>query len=323
MKQLTDVEVFVRVVDSGSYAAAAKALEISRSHASRMVTALEARLGVRLLHRTTRRVSTTQTGLAFYEASAPLLEALTAAESRATAERDDIVGILRISVPVSLCRRYLTDPLNRFQAQHPELVLMVEVSDRKVDLVGEAFDVAIRGGTVDNATLVAKRLWPFRAGIWASPAYIRAHGQPKTPAELAKHRVLTYSGSSNPRQWRLRRGADEVTVHVSGPLICNSADYLLASARAGLGIVYLPDFETIEVAAEGELVRVLPAWEGVPSHFWAVRPHRTHLPARVRAFLDFIGELWAVPPWAAPGDVPQLTQVAPARAAEKARATAR
>ena len=299
MKPLTDVEVFVRVVDTGSYAAAAAALDISRSHASRMVTALEARLGVRLLHRTTRRVSTTQTGQAFYEASAPLLEAISGAEARAAAERDDIVGTLRISVPVSLGRRYLAPPLAAFQSRYPGLNMMIEMTDRKVDLIAESFDVAIRGGSVDNASLVAKRLWPFRVGAWAAPAYIAERGTPKNPAELAKHRCLIYSGSTQPRQWRLRNGIEELAVNISGPLTANSADYLVSAGRAGLGIVFLPDFETNEAATGGELVRILPSWEGAASFFWAVRPHRTHLPARVRAFLDFIGELWSEPPWTA------------------------
>lgn len=297
MKQLTDVEVFVRVVETGSYAAAAKALEISRSHASRMVTALESRLGVRLLHRTTRQVSTTQTGQAFYEATSPLLESLAGAEARAIAERDDIAGVLRISVPVSLGRRYLSGPLAAFQLRYPALSLIVEMTDRKVDLVAEAFDVAIRGGTVENTSLIAKRLWPFRVGLWASPSYISQHGMPSLPGDLARHRALLYSGSSQPRQWRLRHGTDEVVVNVSGPLTANSADYLLISAAAGLGVIYLPDFETNESAKSGDLVRLLPKWEGAVSYFWAVRPHRTHLPARVRAFLEYIGELWDVPPW--------------------------
>ena len=305
MKQLTDVEVFVRVVETGSYAAAAKAMDISRSHASRMVTALEGRLGVRLLHRTTRRVSTTQTGLAFYEASSPLLEALAGAEARATAERDDIAGTLRVSVPVSLGRRYLAAPIAAFQLRHPGLGMVIEMTDRKVDLVAEAFDVAIRGGSVENASLVAKRLWPFRVGVWAAPTYVAKHGAPATPAELSKHRALLYSGSTHPRQWRLRNGTEEVVVNLHGPLLANSADYLLSAALGGLGVVSLPDFETNEAASRGDLVRLLPKWEGQAAFFWAVRPHRTHLPARVRAFLDFVGELWTEAPWSKPS-VPVL-----------------
>jgi DNA-binding transcriptional LysR family regulator len=296
-KQLTDVEVFVRVVDAGSYATAARALEISRSHASRMVAALEARLGVRLLHRTTRRISTTQTGQTLYETTAPLLEALGAAEARATAERDDIVGTLRVTVPASFGRLYLGRRIAEFQLRHPDLSMVLDMTDRKVDLVAEAYDVAVRGGSVDNGSLVAKRLWSFRSRLWASPAYLKEKGAPRTPAELAEHRCLIYMGSAQPRQWKLKRGETEATVNVSGPLASNASDALLAGAMAGMGIVLLPDFETAEHAPAGRIVPVLAGWETTPMHFWAVRPHRTHLPARVRAFLDFLQDLWPTPPW--------------------------
>ncbi len=297
MRQLSDVEVFVRVVDSGSYATAAKALDISRSHASRMVTALEARLGVRLLHRTTRRISTTQTGQTFYETCSPLLEALAAAEARAAAERDEVVGTLRISVPAHFGHQYLAAQIAKFQRKYPSLDTVVDYSDRKVDLVAEGFDLAIRGGSVENSSLVAKRLWPFRMGIWASPRYLAEHPAPRTPTDLAAHRCLIYSGTAQPRQWRLRRGDEELAVAVNGPMTSSSTQAIVLAATEGLGIALMPDFAVAPQVTAGALVPVLPDYSGSSGHFWAVRPHRTHLPARVRLFIDFLGSLWPDPPW--------------------------
>lgn len=298
MRQLSDVDVFVRVVDAGSYATAAKSLGISRSHASRMVSALEARLGVRLLHRTTRRISTTQTGQTFYETCSPLLEALAAAEARAAAERDDVVGTLRISAPAHLGLHYLAGPIARFQAQYPGLETVIDYSDRKVDLVAEGFDLAIRGGTVENSSLVAKRLWPIRVGVFAAPKYLAAHGTPKHPSELTSHRCLLYANSNQPRQWRLQKGDVEVVAAVTGPMSSTSSEALTLAAREGLGLVCLPDFAVARLVAAGELVPALPGWVGPASWFWALRPHRTHLPARLRLFIDFLTALWPEPPWA-------------------------
>ena len=297
MKQLTDLDVFVRVVEAASYATAAKALGISRSHASRMVTALEGRLGVRLLHRTTRRVSTTQTGQTLYESCAPLLDALTTAESRAASERDDVVGTLRVSAPAQFGLRYLAEPIVRFQKQHPGLDTILDFTDRKVDLVAEGVDVAIRGGTVDNPSLVAKRLWPIQIACYASPEYVAQHPPPTTPAGLVGHRALLFGQSALPRQWRLQRDGDEAVVTVNGPLMSTSSEAIVIAAKAGLGIAYLPDSVLSDAVLRGELVRVLPDWAAPTMHYWAVRPHRTHLPARVRLFMEFLSGLYPNPPW--------------------------
>ncbi len=297
MKQMTDLDVFVRVVEAASYATAAKALGISRSHASRMVTGLEARLGVRLLHRTTRRVSPTQTGQSLYESCAPLLDALASAESRAASERDDVVGTLRISAPAQFGLRYLAAPFIEFQKRHPGLHTVLDFSDRKVDLIAEGVDLAIRGGSVDNPSLVAKRLWPFQIACYAAPAYIAEHPLPTTPAGLAGHRALLFGPSALPRVWRLQRNGDEVVISVNGPLMSTSSEAIVVAAKMGLGIAYLPDSVLSDEVARGELVRVLPGWSGPSSHYWAVRPHRTHLPARVRLFIEFLSGLYADPPW--------------------------
>ncbi len=297
LKQLTDVEVFVRVVEAGSYASASKLLGISRSHASRLVTQLETRLGVRLLHRSTRRISTTHTGLTFFETASPLLESMRHAEARASAERDEVVGTLRVSLPVSFGRRYLSAEIANFQKRFPELNSLVDLTDRKVDLVAEGYDLAVRGGTIENNSLVAKRLWSFRVLAVGSPTYLDGAPPINRPTDLAKHRCLIYSGMANPRAWRFKKGKEETVVNVNGPVTSNSTDALLDGALAGLGLVYLPDFEVHDHLASGRLRTVIKTHEPITQYFWAVRPHRTHLPARVRAFLEFLGELWPTPPW--------------------------
>ncbi|MBM4364683.1 MAG: LysR family transcriptional regulator [Deltaproteobacteria bacterium] len=299
LKQFTDVEVFVRVVEMGSYAAASKHMGISRSHASRLITQLETRLGVRLLHRSTRRISTTHTGLTFYEAASPLLESMKHAEARASAERDEVVGTLRVSLPVSFGRRYLSAQLAAFQKRFPELSVLVDLTDRKVDLVAEGYDLAVRGGAVENNSLVAKRLWPFRVVAVGAPEYLDNANAINRPADLSRHRCLLYSGMANPRAWRFKRGKEETVVNVNGPVTSNSTDAILDCALAGLGVAYLPDFEVHEHLASGRLRAVLKSHEPLALHFWAVRPHRSHLPARVRACLEFLGDLWPTTPWSA------------------------
>ncbi|MBM4390122.1 MAG: LysR family transcriptional regulator [Deltaproteobacteria bacterium] len=298
-KQFTDLEVFVRVVETGSYASASKQLGISRSHASRLVTHLETRLGVRLLHRSTRRISTTHTGLTFFEAVSPLLDSLRHAEARASAERDEVVGTLRVSLPASLGRRYLSAEFASFQTRFPGLDLLVDLTDRKVDLVAEGYDLAVRGGTIEHNSLVAKRLWPFRVLAVAAPAYLGCAPPIKRPADLAKHRCLLYSGMFNTRAWRFKKGKDETVVNVGGPVTSNSTDAILDCALAGTGVAYLPDFEVHEHLASGRLQEVITTHEPITQYFWAVRPHRTHLPARVRACLEFLGQLWPTSPWSA------------------------
>jgi DNA-binding transcriptional LysR family regulator len=295
--QLIDVEAFVRVVQAGGYAAAAKSLGVSRSHASRLVSGLEARLGVRLLHRTTRRVATTQTGRTFYEAAAPIIDALLAAEARASAEREEVFGILRVSIPLQLGHDYLQEPLARFLDEHPGVEMLVDFTDRKADLVADGFDVAIRGGSADDPNLVARRLWPFNIGVYASPEYVARHGAPSSPAELGHHPCLMFAHLAQPRQWRLQRGEEEALAVVSGPLLATSTSALADAAANGRGVVYLPDFAVKARVDSGALVRVMPDWSGPRQWFWAVRAHRTSLPARMRLFVDYLAQLWDPPPW--------------------------
>lgn len=297
---LADVEVFVHVVERASFAHAAADLGISRSHVSRQVAALEARLGVKLLHRTTRRVGPTPTGAAFYEECAPLVAAARGAVTRVQEEATTPQGTLRVSLPHAFGVRYLVEPLVRFQALHPQVRLVVDYDDRKVDLLGDSFDLAVRGGATVEGPFVARRLWGMRLLPVASPAWVARHGTPAHPRELAGLPCLLYSGSSSPVIWRFEREGEAVEVRVDGPLSFNAPEALTTAALAGAGALLQPDFEVGEHLASGALVQLFPDWCGPNGSFWAVRPDRRRVPARVTAFVDFLAGCWTTPPWLCP-----------------------
>ena len=297
MERLSDVEVFVRVVESASFSRAADLLGISRSYASRMVSGLEARLGVRLLHRTTRKVATTATGQWFYETSAPLIDGIASAEARAKEESRIPRGTLRLSVPSAFGLRHLLNPLLSFQAANPEVRLTVQFDERKVDLLGEGLDLAIRGGEVTSGQLVARALWPFRVLAVASPGYIAKRGLPAHPQDLAQHACLTYTGNNPPGTWTFSRGEERVSVDVDGPLSFNAAPALIAAAVAGSGVVWLPDWAVEDDLRAGRLRRVLSGWDGPSLKFWLVRPDRRHVPERVRAFQEHLLAAFPTPSW--------------------------
>jgi DNA-binding transcriptional LysR family regulator len=297
MERLSDVEVFVRVVEASSFSRAAEQLGISRSYASRMVSGLEARLAVRLLHRTTRKVATTATGQWFYETSAPLIDGIASAEARAKEESRIPRGTLRLSVPAAFGLRHLVAPLLAFQAANPEVRLTVQFDERKVDLLGEGLDLAIRGGEVTSGQLVARALWPFRILTAASPAYLAKRGVPLHPQDLLRHACLSYSGNNPPGTWTYMRAEERVSVDIDGPVSFNTAPALVSGAVAGVGLVWLPDWALEDELRAGRLVRVLQGWEGALIKFWLVRPDRRHVPERVRAFQEHLLAAFPSPSW--------------------------
>lgn len=288
MDRLSDVEVFVRVVEHRSFSKAAEALGISRSYASRMVAGLEQRLGVRLLHRTTRAVAVTPSGQSFYEDALPHLEGISIAEARAREEARAPSGTLKVSLPLAFGVRWLVNPLLRFQEQHPDIQLAASFSDQKVDLIGGGLDLAVRGGDVAAPHLVARGLWRFDVLVVASPAWVARHGMPRHPTDLASVPCLLYSGSPQANTWTLSSGEERVVIKVGGPAAFDSALALVEAAITGRGAIYLPEWCLVDALADGRLVRLLPGWANGPIRFWAVRPERRHVPSRVVAFQDFL-----------------------------------
>jgi len=289
MDRFASITAFVAVVDAGSFVRAAERLDSSTSTLSRQVAELEQHLGSRLLNRTTRKLSLTEDGRAFYERAVDLLVDLEEVESMATLAAAAPRGTLRVTCSYALGVQRLAPAMASFVARYPEVRFDVSVSDRIVDLVEEGLDLAIRVGMLGSEQLVARKLGTMRMQIGASPAYLKAHGTPQKPGDLGKHTVLTYAYSPNPRLWRMTdRQGRRHEVRVNGPLHSNSGDMTIAAAIAGMGLVFEPDFSIQPVFDAGLLVRVLPGYDNTPYDIWAVYPSRRHLSAKVRLFVDHV-----------------------------------
>jgi DNA-binding transcriptional LysR family regulator len=292
--RIAAIQAFARVVEAGSFARAAQRLRSSTSSISRQIAALEQHLGARLLNRTTRKLSLTEGGQAFYERCVQLLAELEEAEQLASATAASPRGTIRLTCPRNLAAQQIAPVIARFAARHPSVSFDVTVSDGLVDLVDEGFDLAIRIGRVGAEGLVARRLGRVRLVLAAAPSYLRSNPAPRVPADLTAHRALTYAYSAAPHLWRLvGPDGDEHDVRVAGQVIANSGELLIASAVAGLGLVLQPDFMMEPEIRAGHLVRVLPDYEGPLLDTWAVYPSRRHLSAKVRLFVDHLIESFA------------------------------
>jgi DNA-binding transcriptional LysR family regulator len=291
MDRFLAMTAFARVVESGSFARAAERLGISTSACSRHVADLEAHLDTRLLNRTTRRLSLTESGQAFYERCVEVLADLEEAEHAAAASRARPRGTLRLTCGISFGTRHLAPLVAAFAALHPEVQFDVQLSDRFVDLVEEGFDLAIRIGEAAGQNLIARKLGETRAIACAAPVYLREHGAPETPADLARHACLTYEYLSPRNVWRFRdRNGKEHAVRVAGPVHANNGDLLTAAAVEGIGILMEPDFIVDAELRSGRLVRMLADYTAPTTGIYAVYASRRHLSAKVRAFVDFLAE---------------------------------
>lgn len=298
MSQLVETETFVAVVQEGSFAAAGERLGISSSYASKLVSRLEDRLGVRLLQRSTRKLTLTEAGERYHGTSAEGLELLSLAERDLLESQNKVRGRLRVSFPTNLGLTWLAAWLGDFACQNPKLELDVVYLDRPVDLVGEGFDLAVRAGVLPDSSLMARRLANAERMLVASPEYLARAGTPAKPEQLAEHTCVIYSGSPTPDRWTMEAGERRRTVKVSGPMQANSGAALLQAVARGLGIAWLPNFHTAPELATGRVVRVLPEWGfRVPIH--ALYPSKRHLPTKVRLFIDSLAEYLEDPPWEA------------------------
>jgi DNA-binding transcriptional LysR family regulator len=288
------IQVFTRVVEQGSFAKAAERLGISTSACSRHVAELEAHLDSRLLNRTTRRLSLTESGQAFYERCVQVLADLAEAEQAAAASAARPRGTLKLTCAISFGVRHVAPLVGAFAARHPEMRFDVQLSDRFVDLVEEGFDLAIRIGESPTQNLIARRLGETCLVPCAAPVYLREHGAPETPADLARHACLTYEYLPQRNTWRFRdRAGSEHAVRVAGPVHANNGEMLAAAAVEGTGIALEPDFIVGADLAAGRLVRILANYAPAPTSIYAVYPSRRHLSAKVRAFVDFLAERFA------------------------------
>jgi DNA-binding transcriptional LysR family regulator len=314
MDRLAAMQAFVHVVEAGSFVRGAEKLGASTSSTSRLIADLETHLGARLLNRTTRKLSLTETGQAYYERCIQLLADIDEAETVASAAAAAPTGRLKLTCPYNLLAQPIAPALAEFSRQHPQVSFDVTVADRVIDLVDEGFDLAVRIGAPGSEQLVARRLGATQLVACASPAYLDRRGAPRTPAELAQHSALTYAYVSTPFLWTFSDGEGQLhEVRVAGPLHANSGELLLAAAVAGMGIVFEPDFVVAPHLARGVLTRVLEDFAGPRLDVWAVYPSRRHLSAKVRAFVTFLGEVFAADPLRPQQDKAVSRRVSPPR----------
>lgn len=295
---LAPIAAFVRVVETGSFTAAASALGVSKSQVSRAVRALEDRLGARLLHRTTRAVGPTEAGSAFYARCSRILADLEEAEQAVAHLQSAPRGTLRVSLPHSFGVRYLSPLIAEFMVRYPELRVEANFSERRVDLVDEGFDLAVRIGVLDDSSLIARRLGTTTRWVVGSPDYLARRGTPRTPAELREHDCLQFTYQTSGASWVFRQDGAEQAVRVSGRMTANTGEALVAAAVAGIGLAWLPDFLVADELRAGRLVALFGEAAESGLAIWAVYPHSRHLAPKVRLFVDHLAaRLGDCPPW--------------------------
>ncbi len=297
LDRFATMQTYVRIVDGGSLSAAARELGRSLAAVSRTVSELETRLGVRLLHRSTRRLAPTEAGTAYYEAARRILAEVDIAETGAVADRVIPRGHLSITAPLMLGRMHVAPLVSDYLAANPDVSADLMLTDRNVNLVEEGVDVAVRIGRLADSSLVARRLGEIGQVICASPAYLHTHGAPATPDVLSTHACLRVSGLMSGRGWVLRnsgRGGRAIRVAVKGPFACNVVEPAIDAALAGRGLVRALSYQVAAHLAAGTLVRVLQRFEPPPLPVAALYRSPRLLPARVRVFLDLLAE--HVPP---------------------------
>ncbi|WP_049621838.1 LysR family transcriptional regulator [Frateuria defendens] len=294
------IVAFATVAEHASFVAAGRVLGRDPTVISRRVQALEGRLGVRLLARSTRRVALTEAGAAYLARVQPILRELTTADREAAAFAAGAPrGRLRIAAPGTFGRMWLAPLLSEFLAAHPAVTLEVSFSNRFVDLIGEGFDIAVRLGVLPDSRLVARQIARRRRLVCASPAYLARHGEPATPEALARHACLIFSGFPTPHYWQFSDASGTTqAANVDGPFVSDDAEALVAAAVAGRGLMMATDWLVGRELADGRLVPILPDWsvadEGA---IYVVMPSSDGLPSKTRAFADFMLERMRHPPW--------------------------
>jgi DNA-binding transcriptional LysR family regulator len=289
--EYAELRALATIVEHRSFARAAAQLRVSPSALSQTIRGLEERLGVRLLNRTTRSVAPSEAGARLMARLGPAMAELDEAVADAAVSRGRPAGLLRINAPRIAALRFLAPLLGRFHRAYPDITLDIAVDDRITDIVAARFDAGIRLGERLERDMVAVKLsGPIEMMVVATPAYLAAHGTPRSPRDLARHVCINMSmpTSGNLYRWEFERGAQKLEVAVEGPLIVNDPDLALAAALDGVGIAYLFDHQLGRHLERGQLVRVLAAWSPPFPGFYLYHPGRRHTPATLRAFIDFL-----------------------------------
>jgi len=297
MDKFLEMKVFASVVEAGSFTGAAHMLDMSKAAVSRYVAELEERLGVRLLHRTTRKLSPTTEGAIFVARCRELLGNLDEAEAEITSRSGEASGLLKVNVPVSFGLMHLAPLWPAFLARHPKLDLDITLSDRVVDLVEDGFDLAVRIGQLPSSTLISRKLASTRLVVCASPGYLARRGEPARPSDLLGHDVVSYSLFSSGEQWNFTGPEGEVSVKVTPRVRTNSGDTCRAFALEDQGIILQPTFIVGTDLAQGLLREVMPGYRSSELGVYAVYASRKFVSPKVRLLIDFLVEAFAAPAW--------------------------
>ena len=294
---LDGITVFAAVAEAESFSGAARALTLSKAAVSTQIQRLEDRLGARLLNRTTRRVSLTDEGRSYLEHCRRILAEVREAEDSLDTGNAEPRGVLRINAPMSFGTLHLGGAVADFMAHHPLVEVDLVLNDRQIDLIEDGFDLGVRIAKLADSSLIARRIAPCRRVVVASPDYWDRHGRPAHPDNLKSHQALLYSYLDQPGNWAFREGDRSFTVEVSGRYRANNGEVLLDAAKRGLGMVFSPTFFCCDALRDESLEMVLADYEADPISVYAVYPHRRHLSARVRAFVDFLATRFGEAPY--------------------------
>ncbi|KAF1041836.1 MAG: HTH-type transcriptional regulator DmlR [Herbaspirillum frisingense] len=297
MNKLREIECFIAVAELGSFVKAADALGISKAAVSRTVLELEARLGSRLMQRTTRRLSLTEAGTLYLERCKQIVAALEEADDLLSAGAANPAGLLRINAPLTFGVLHLAPLWPMFLERHPGVALDITLSDRIVDIIDEGFDMAIRIARLSDSTLVHRKLTTTNLQVCASPAYLEKYGTPRHPHDLAQHQAICYSYNASKDEWQFTGAEGPVSVKVNSRMHVNNGDSCVAAALGGIGITRQPTFMIDQHLRNGQLVPLLTDYTSPELGIYAVYPSRAHLPAKVRAMLDFLSEAFQQVHW--------------------------
>lgn len=302
MDTVESMRAFVRVVELGSFAAAARNLDLSPAMITKHVGHLESRTGARLLSRTTRQVRPTDVGIAYFDRCVAILAGIEEAESLASADTAEPRGTLKITAPVEFGNTHLAPIAAEFMQRHPQIVLVLDFSNRVVDVVQEGYDVAIRVARSLDTSLIGRRLATSRFHVVASPDYLERHGRPATPQQLAEHACLTFAVPAPWDEWHFVGNGETISVKMNARLLSTSSEALRLAAKTGAGVSALPTFVCGQDLREGTLVSLFPEYDAGSLGIYALFLQRRFLPARVRVFIDFLAARLSASPDTDPWD---------------------
>jgi LysR family transcriptional activator of dmlA len=296
----SELAFFYQLAKAGSLTATAREMNLTPPAVSKRLAQLEARLGVRLLNRTTRKVSLTEEGELYYREAARILSDIEQLEQTVASRRAAPRGLVRLNATFGFGHRCLAPAISRFVRQYPEVRVQLQLTDKPINLTDEGYDVGVRLGKLEDASLIARRIARNRQLLVAAPAYLKKHGTPKHPSELAKHDCLIIRENDAYGVWKFTHKSESETVRVSGSLASNNGEVVRNWALEGHGIMLRSEWDLADHLRRGELVEILAQWRAPDADIHAVFPQRLHLSAKVRVLIDFLVETFESPPWETP-----------------------